>query len=73
MQQLQNTVAAQIAAAPNAFSAEEAYARENGKPNTASFTQMKDAAIDPYKAPAPTMPTPYRVTFRMDGAEGAGK
>jgi hypothetical protein len=73
MQQLQNTIAAQIAAAPNAFSAEEAYARENGKPMTASFTQDASVAVDPYKAPAPVQRTPYRVTFRMDGPEGAGK
>ncbi len=68
-QQLQNPLAASIAADPNKFSAQEVYDRENGRPDTSAFTQIKAAAIDPVKTPTMVQPAPYRVTYNHDGTK----
>ena len=67
-QQLQNPVAAAVAAGGNnGMSAQDYQYRQDGMPNTASFTQVKPPSVDPLKVPAPVEPTPYRVTFNHDG------
>lgn len=73
-QQLQNPIAASLAASPNdGRSASNVYDRMNGSPDSSSFTQVSPTSVDPLKVPAPVEAKGYKTIYRVDGMEGAGK